>query len=72
VVFSRVSSDRVIGVLVLAAVSPAMIFAPPLLAALTATIVLAGIAIADTARARRHPGEPPSPPLGPTRAHPAL
>jgi low temperature requirement protein LtrA len=68
VVFSRVSSDRVIGVLVLAAVSPAMIFAPPLLAALTATIVLAGVAIADTARARRHPGEPPSPRPGSARA----
>jgi low temperature requirement protein LtrA len=68
VVFSRVSSDRVIGVLMLAAVSPAMILAPPLLAALTATIVLAGIAIADTARAWRHPDEPPSPPSGHARA----
>ena len=62
-VFSRVSLDRVIGVLVLAAVSPAMIFAPPLLAAVTAAVVLAGVAIADTARARRHPDEPPSPRL---------
>jgi low temperature requirement protein LtrA len=67
VVFSRVSKDRVIGVLVLAVVSPAMVFAPLLPAALTATIVLAGVAIADTARARRHPGEPPSPPSGPAR-----
>jgi low temperature requirement protein LtrA len=63
-VFSRVSWDRVIGVLVLAAVSPAMIFASPLLAALTAAVVLAGVAVADTARARRHPDEPPSPGSG--------
>jgi hypothetical protein len=53
----------------LAAVSPAMIPAPPLLAALAAAIVLAGVAIADTARARRHPGEPPSPPSGSSSRH---
>jgi low temperature requirement protein LtrA len=63
-VFSRVSWDRAIGVLVLAAIAPTMIFAPPLLAALTATAVLAGVAIADAARARRHPGELPSPGSG--------
>jgi low temperature requirement protein LtrA len=60
-VFSRVSPDRVIGILVLAGISPAMIHAPPLLAALAAAVVLAGVAVADTARARRHPDEPPSP-----------
>ena len=60
-VFSRVSRDRVIGVLVLAAVSPAMVLAPPLLAALAAAVVLAGVAIADTVGALRHPDEPPSP-----------
>jgi low temperature requirement protein LtrA len=60
-VFSRVSRDRVIGILVLAAISPAMILAPPLLAALAAAVLLAGVAIADAARARRYPGEPPSP-----------
>jgi low temperature requirement protein LtrA len=63
-VFSRVSRGRVIGVLVLAAVSPAMISAPPLLAA---TVILAGVAITDTARARRYPGEQPSPRSG--RSH---
>jgi low temperature requirement protein LtrA len=63
-VFSRVSKDRVLGILVLAAVSPAMVFAPPLLAALAAAIVLAGVAIADTARARRHPDDPPMPSSG--------
>ena len=62
VVFGRVSRDRVIGVLVLAAIAPAMILAPPLLVALAAAVVLAGIAVSDTARARRRPGEPPSPP----------
>jgi hypothetical protein len=67
VVFSRVSLDRVIGILVLAAVSPAMILASPLLAALAAAVVLAGVAVAGTARARRHPDEPPSPRPGPAR-----
>jgi hypothetical protein len=66
-VFSRVSLDRVLGILVLAAIAPAMILAPPLLAALAAAVVLAGVAIADTARARRHPDEPPSPHPGPAR-----
>jgi low temperature requirement protein LtrA len=65
-VFSRVSRDRVIGVLVLAAVSPAMILAPPLLVALASAVVLAGVAVADAARARRRPAEPPSPPGGPS------
>jgi low temperature requirement protein LtrA len=63
-VFGRVSRSCLIGVLVLVAVSPAMILAPPLLVALAATGVLAGIAFADAARARRNPTEPPSPPLG--------
>jgi low temperature requirement protein LtrA len=58
-VFARVSRDRVIGILALAAISPAMILAPPLLLTIAATVVLAGIAIADTARARRRPTEPP-------------
>jgi low temperature requirement protein LtrA len=65
-VFSGVSRDRVIGVLVLAAISPAMILAPPLLVALAAAVVLAGVAVADAARARRHPAEPPLPPGGPS------
>jgi low temperature requirement protein LtrA len=63
-VFGRVSRDRVIGVLVLAAIAPAAMLAPPLIVALAATAVLAGIAVADTARARRYPAEPPSPPAG--------
>ncbi|NYF55359.1 low temperature requirement protein A [Micromonospora purpureochromogenes] len=61
-VFSRVSRNRPIGVLVLAALAPAMLFVPPLLAALAATAVLAGIAVTDAARARGRPPERPSPP----------
>ena len=63
-VFGRVSADRVIGVLVLAAILPAMILTSPLPVALAATVVLTGIAAADTARGRRHPAEPASPPAG--------
>jgi low temperature requirement protein LtrA len=61
-VFGRVSRGRVIGVLVLAAISPVMILLPPLIVAAAAAVVLAGVAVADAARARRHPAEPPSPP----------
>ena len=63
-VFSRVSADRAIGIVALAAISPAMIRTPPLVVALAATVVLAGVAVADAARARRRPAEPPSPPAG--------
>jgi low temperature requirement protein LtrA len=63
-VFGRVALHHVLGILVLAAVSPVMILAPPLLVALTAAVVLAGVAVADEVRARRHPGEQPSPRLG--------
>jgi low temperature requirement protein LtrA len=52
-VFGRISPDRVIGVLVLAAISPATIFLPPVLVAVAAALVLSGVAIADAARARR-------------------
>ncbi|SCL16753.1 Low temperature requirement protein LtrA [Micromonospora rhizosphaerae] len=61
-VFGRVSRSRPIGVLVLAAISPAAFFLPPLVVALAAALVLAGIAISDAARARGRPPEPPSPP----------
>jgi low temperature requirement protein LtrA len=63
-VFSRVSKDRLIGLLVLAALAPAMLLVPPLVAAATATAVLAGIAVADATRAWGHPREAPSPPGG--------
>ncbi|MGC1210965.1 MAG: low temperature requirement protein A [Micromonospora sp.] len=61
-VFARVSRNRLIGVLVLAAISPAMIRAPRLVIAIAAALVLAAIALSDTARARGRPPEPPSPP----------
>ncbi|SCL15998.1 Low temperature requirement protein LtrA [Micromonospora rhizosphaerae] len=61
-VFARVSRNRVAGILALAAISPATIFLPPLLVAAAAALVLAGIAVADAARARGRPPEPPSPP----------
>jgi low temperature requirement protein LtrA len=60
VVFSRISFDRVIGLLVLAALAPAMLFAPPLAAASAAAGVLLGIAIADAVRSRRNPSDPPA------------
>jgi low temperature requirement protein LtrA len=60
-VFGQVSRDRVVGILVLAAISPAAILAPPLIVALAATLVLAGIAVADAVHGRRRPAEPPSP-----------
>jgi low temperature requirement protein LtrA len=63
-VFRRVSRDRLIGLLVLAALTPAMLLLPPLLVPLAATASLAGIAISDAAR--RNPPEPPSPPGGPS------
>lgn len=57
-VFDRVSLDRPIGVLVLAALTPVTVHVPPLLAAAAATAVLAGVAIADEARTWGRPAEP--------------
>ncbi|SCF13605.1 low temperature requirement protein A [Micromonospora mirobrigensis] len=61
-VFARVSRHRLIGLLALAALTPAMPLGPPLLAALAATTVLAGTAVADAARSHGRRPEPPSPP----------
>ena len=61
-VFGRVSIDRPIGLLILAALTPAMLLVPPLIVALAATAVLAGIAICDAARAQGSPPELASPP----------
>lgn len=63
-VFGRVSLSRVIAVLVLAALTPGMRLGPPLSVAIAATLVLAGIVIADATRSRGHPKEQPSPPSG--------
>ncbi|SCL39332.1 Low temperature requirement protein LtrA [Micromonospora pallida] len=60
-VFSRVSPSRLVGLLVLAVSAPAMVLAPSLVAALTGTLVLAGIAVSDAVRAHGKSPEPPSP-----------
>jgi low temperature requirement protein LtrA len=62
VVFARVSCSRLIGALVLAGTSPAMILLPPLAVAITAALVLAGIATSDARRAKGRSPETPSPP----------
>jgi low temperature requirement protein LtrA len=61
-VFARVSWSRIIGLLALAALAPAMIHRPPLMATTAATAVLTGVAIGDAIRARKGPPEAPSPP----------
>ncbi|WP_446210273.1 low temperature requirement protein A [Micromonospora sp. IBSANI012] len=61
-VFGRVSLPRVIGALALVALTPAMRPMPPLAVATAAALVLASVAVADAARTRRLPSEPPSPP----------
>ncbi len=62
-VFARVSRDRTISLLALAAaLAPPALFVPPILAVLAATAVLAAVAIADQARSRGREPERPSPP----------
>lgn len=70
-VFARVSRSRLIGALVLAGTSPAMILLPALAAATTAALVLAGIATFDTLRTRKQPPEPPLPPARQAERPPA-
>ncbi|PWU45054.1 low temperature requirement protein A [Micromonospora globispora] len=60
-VFSRVSPSRLVALLVLAAAAPALTLTPALVAGLAATLVLAGVAIADAIRAHGNPSEPPAP-----------
>jgi low temperature requirement protein LtrA len=60
-VFSRVSREHVIGALVLAVISPAMILASPLLTALASAVVLTGVAVADMTRVQMHEPQPPRP-----------
>jgi hypothetical protein len=57
-----VSRSRVVGLLALAVLAPAMVPVPPLVAATVATAVLAGVAVNDAIRARKGPPEAPSPP----------
>jgi low temperature requirement protein LtrA len=66
-VFARVSANRIIGVLVLAALTLVALHLEPLTTDTVATLVLAGIAVTDVRRGRRYPEEPPAPPgPGPT------
>ncbi|MFI6779487.1 low temperature requirement protein A [Micromonospora sp. NPDC050276] len=60
-VFSRVSPSRLVGLLVLAVVGPVLVLTPALLAGLTATLVLAAVAVADSIRAHGNPPEPTMP-----------
>jgi low temperature requirement protein LtrA len=62
-VFGRVSRSRLIGVLILVVISPAMVLVPPLAVAIAPAVVLVGIAVSDAARSRGRPPEQPAPPL---------
>jgi low temperature requirement protein LtrA len=63
-VFSRVATNRAIGLIALACLAPPMLLAPPLLNALAAGTVLTGIVIADNKRVRQQPL-----PISPPHAH---
>jgi low temperature requirement protein LtrA len=60
-VLRRVPQSRLVGLLALAALAPALVRLSPLASGIAAAGVLAGIVVADTVRERRRPGEPPSP-----------
>ncbi|MFG3553464.1 low temperature requirement protein A [Micromonospora sp. NPDC047557] len=60
-VFSRVSPSRSVALLVLVVAGPALVRTPALVPGLVATLVLAGVAVADGLRARGHPPEAPAP-----------
>jgi low temperature requirement protein LtrA len=61
-VFDRVSRRKLIAILVLAAISPAMILVPPLVVGLAPTLVLAAVVLSDAISTSGRPPEPPSPP----------
>jgi low temperature requirement protein LtrA len=63
-VFARVSWSRVLGLVALGALVPAMLPLPPVAATAGATAVLAVVAVRDAVRAWRAPEEEPSPPRG--------
>ncbi|MFC4094173.1 low temperature requirement protein A, partial [Micromonospora sp. GCM10011541] len=60
-VFGRISLSRLIGLLALGLLIPAVWHAPPLVAGAGATAVLGGIVVADARRARGREPEPPAP-----------
>ncbi|SCL14464.1 low temperature requirement protein A [Micromonospora inyonensis] len=61
-IFGRVSPARIIGILVLAAMSPILVRLPLLTATVAALAVLLGVAIADAVRAHGRSRESPMPP----------
>ncbi|MFK3984953.1 low temperature requirement protein A [Micromonospora sp. NPDC050397] len=62
-VFGRVSRSRVVALLLLLALVPVMILLPPLAIGAAATLVLAGMAVSDTARSWGRAPEAPAPPI---------
>ncbi|MEH0841194.1 low temperature requirement protein A [Micromonospora sp. CPCC 205711] len=60
-VFGRISPSRLIGLLALGLLIPAVWHAPPLVAGAGATAVLVGIVVADAWRARGREPKPPAP-----------
>ncbi|MBQ0902864.1 low temperature requirement protein A [Micromonospora sp. U21] len=60
-VFSRVSPSRLVALLVLVVAGPVLVLTPALVAGLSATLVLAGVAVTDSIRAHGNPPEPPIP-----------
>ncbi|GAA4573108.1 hypothetical protein GCM10023176_37420 [Micromonospora coerulea] len=59
--FSRVSPSRLVALLVLVVTGSALVRASVLVAGLAATLILAGVAVADGIRAYGKPPEPPAP-----------
>ncbi|MFE9958901.1 low temperature requirement protein A [Micromonospora sp. NPDC005299] len=60
-VFGRISRSRLVGLLAFGLLVPAAWPAPPLVAGAGATVVLAGIAVADARRAHGRAPAPPTP-----------
>lgn len=60
-VLRRSHLSRLVGLLALAALAPALVRLSPLASGIAAAGVLAGVVVADTVRVWRRPGEPPSP-----------
>jgi low temperature requirement protein LtrA len=63
-ILARVSWNRPVGLVVLLALIPAALQAPPVAVVIAATGVLTGIVSSDAVRSRRAPAEVPSPPAG--------
>jgi low temperature requirement protein LtrA len=61
VVFNRLAIRRLVGIAALVLLALPLSFAPPLLAAIAAAVVLLGVALADARVRAGRPTEPPSP-----------